>query len=75
MTAIARHDTAAPNVPPVEPAFEVRWDDRTRLFRVWDADDDAWVHVPGFTDERVARAVAASLLAPHKGERPAPKRT
>ena len=63
----------APTPPLAGPAFEVRWDEGTRLFRVWNTAVEGWAHVPGFTDERVARAVAASLLAPPKGERPAAK--
>ena len=63
------------NPPLAEPSFEARWDEKARLFRVWNNADGLWVRVPGFTDERVARAIAASLLAPSKGEHPAVKRT
>jgi hypothetical protein len=45
-------------------AYVVRWHEGQKLHRVWNQSSSAWARCPGFTDERVAQAVADSLSAP-----------
>ena len=64
MSASVSAAVGMPGEQPAEEPFEARWDERNRLFRVWNNESEAWASVPGFTDERVAQAVAQSLTAP-----------
>ena len=47
-----------------EEAYEVRWDEKSKLFRVWNNGAECWAPRPGFSSQRVAEAVADSLAAP-----------
>ena len=56
--------TATPPPPALATGYEVRFDDRQKLYRVWNLVAGSWAPRPGFASERVARAVADSLAAP-----------
>jgi len=49
-------------VETAESPFVVRFDEHQKLFRVWNTALSSWAPRPGFSDQRVALAVAASLV-------------
>ena len=52
-----------------ELGYEVRWDEGQRLFRVWNPVSNAWISVPGFSEERIAKVVAEGLSSPPQARR------
>ncbi len=54
----------ANTAPTAEEPYEVRWDEKSKLFCVWNNGAECWAPRPGFSSQRVAEAVADSLAAP-----------